>query len=163
MRLLLIRHAIAVPRGTPGIQDDDRPLTPKGEKRFREVARALATIVKRPDALLTSPLPRARRTAEIAAQGFGGPAPQDVPALAGGSLSDLQAALDEYPGDALLALVGHEPHLSSLLAHLVGGVPERLTFRKGGAALVELPGSLEDGATLLFYLPPRVLRTLSED
>jgi phosphohistidine phosphatase len=163
VRLLLIRHAIAVPRGTTGIPDDDRPLTPKGEKRFRESARALAAIVKRPDALLTSPLPRAHRTAEIAAEAFGGPEPQRVRALAGGSIPELQKALEGYPEDALVALVGHEPYLSALLAYLVGGVPERLTFRKGGAALLDVGGALEDGATLLFYLPPRVLRTLAGD
>src|SRR5712691_2564228 len=72
MRLLFIRHAIAVPRGTPGIPDDERPLTPDGEKRFRKAARGLARIAAPPEILLTSPLPRARKTAEIAAQAWGG-------------------------------------------------------------------------------------------
>ena len=39
MQLLIIRHAIAVPRGTPGIPDEDRPLTPEGEQKFREARR----------------------------------------------------------------------------------------------------------------------------
>ena len=68
MRLLIIRHAAAVERGTPGLGDDDRPLTPKGKSRFRAAAKGLARIVARPDVLLTSPLPRARQTAEIAAR-----------------------------------------------------------------------------------------------
>ena len=63
MKLLLIRHATAVPSGTPGIPDDERPLTAKGKKKFRLAARGLARIVRRPDALLTSPLPRALETA----------------------------------------------------------------------------------------------------
>ena len=42
MRLLIIRHAVAVPRGTPDMEDDARPLTPKGRKRFRDAARGLA-------------------------------------------------------------------------------------------------------------------------
>ena len=62
MRLLIIRHAIAVPRGTPGIPDDERPLTPAGRKRFQTAARGLARVARRPDVLLTSPLPRALAT-----------------------------------------------------------------------------------------------------
>ena len=60
MRLLLIRHAIAVPRGTPDVPDDERPLTKRGVTRFRSAARGLAEAVARPDVLLTSPLLRAR-------------------------------------------------------------------------------------------------------
>jgi phosphohistidine phosphatase SixA len=57
--------------------------------------------------------------------------------------------------------VGHEPHLSDLLARLLGGAaPERLTFRKGGVALVELPGALAEGGRLVWYLRPRILRQL---
>jgi phosphohistidine phosphatase SixA len=55
----MIRHAIAVPRGTPDIPDDERPLTKRGRRRFRSAARGLACLVKRPDFLLSSPLPRA--------------------------------------------------------------------------------------------------------
>ena len=49
MQVLIIRHAIAVPRGTPDIPDDERPLTRAGEKRFRSAARGLARIADRPD------------------------------------------------------------------------------------------------------------------
>ena len=66
MKLLLIRHAAAVPRGTPGVPDDERPLTPDGKAKFRVAARGLARVTRRPDLLLTSPLLRARATAEIA-------------------------------------------------------------------------------------------------
>src|SRR5262245_21183379 len=66
MRLLIIRHAIAVPRGTADIPDDERPLTKRGRRRFRTAAAGLARVVKRPDFVLSSPLPRARETAEIA-------------------------------------------------------------------------------------------------
>ncbi|HSD65172.1 MAG TPA: histidine phosphatase family protein, partial [Vicinamibacteria bacterium] len=71
MQLLIIRHAIAAERGTPGIPDEERPLTPEGETKFREVAKGLARLVARPDALLTSPLLRARQTAAIAAEAWG--------------------------------------------------------------------------------------------
>jgi len=70
VKLLLVRHAAAVPRGMPGIPDDERPLTPKGRAKFSAAAKGLARIARRPDVLLTSPLPRARATAEIAARAF---------------------------------------------------------------------------------------------
>jgi phosphohistidine phosphatase len=92
MELLIIRHAIAVDRTTPGLPDDQRALTPEGRKKFREAARGLTRIVKRPDALLTSPLLRARQTAEIAAVAWGRrPKPRELQALADGDFAGLWA------------------------------------------------------------------------
>src|SRR3954470_5009214 len=68
IRLYLVRHGIAVPHGTPGIADDDRPLTDEGEKRMKQVAKGLRHLGVQPDRIVTSPLPRARRTAEIVAE-----------------------------------------------------------------------------------------------
>lgn len=161
MQLLIIRHAIAVPRGTPGIPDEDRPLTPEGEQKFREAAEGLAKLVDRPDALLTSPWLRAKQTAAIAAAAWGRLEPKETAALASGSFEDQAAVLDEYPGDATVAVVGHEPWVSELLARLLGTRHDaRLEFKKGGAALVDVPGRLAGGGSLVWYLPPKVLRKL---
>ena len=161
MQLLIIRHAIAVPRGTPGLPDEDRPLTPEGEQKFREAAGGLAKIVDRPDALLTSPWLRAKQTAAIAAAAWGRIEPQETAALASGSFDEQAAVLDRYPDDATVAVVGHEPWVSELLARLVGTRHDaRLEFKKGGAALVDVPGRLAGGGQLVFYLPPKVLRKL---
>ena len=71
MKLLIIRHAIAVSRNSADLPDDERPLTGRGRRRFRKAADGLARIVDRPDVLLTSPLRRAVQTAEIAAKAWG--------------------------------------------------------------------------------------------
>lgn len=161
MQLLIIRHAIAVPRGTPGIPDEDRPLTPEGEQKFREAAEGLAKLVDRPDALLTSPWRRAKQTAAIAAAAWGRLEPEETAALASGSFEEQAAVLDRYPRDATVAVVGHEPWVSELLARLLGTRHDaRLEFKKGGAALVDVPGRLAGGGSLVFYLPPKVLRRL---
>ncbi len=161
MRLLIVRHATAIPRGTPDVEDDARPLTRKGERRFRRAARGLASIVRRPDALLTSPLLRARQTADVLAAAFGKIEPVDTPSLAGGSFEQVAADLGRLPQDALVAVVGHEPDLSALLARLLGSPHgARFTFRKGGAALVELPGLVSEGGVLIWYVSPRLLRSL---
>lgn len=163
MRLVIIRHAVAVERGAPGIADDDRPLTPEGEKKFKKAARGLACIAPRPGAILSSPLPRAFRTAEIAAAAWGRLTPEKTPALVGGSLADLATALAPHGAEATVALVGHEPHLSGLLAELLGSrSAEKLAFRKGGAALVEVAGDLGAGGTLVWFLTPKLLRALGE-
>lgn len=161
MRLILIRHAIAVPRGTPGVPEDDRPLTAGGEKKFRRAAAGLARLMPPPAAILTSPLRRARSTAGIAADAWGGVECRDVAALARGDDDALLAALDAWPEDATIAIVGHEPHLSALLARLLGSrQAARFAFRKGGAALVELGAAPRRGGNLLWYLPPKLLRAL---
>ena len=162
MKLLLIRHAAAVPRGTPGVPDDERPLTPDGKAKFRVAARGLARVTRRPDVLLTSPLPRARLTAAIAARAFGHIAPAIEPALAHSSVDGIVAALKTHPPGARIALVGHEPFLGALLARLLGATQgERLAFEKGGAALVDLPNGPAAGGRLRWFLKPRILRSLA--
>lgn len=163
MRVLLIRHAIAVPSGTPGIEDDERPLTARGRARFRAAARGLARILDPPDVLLTSPLPRARATAEIAARAFGRVEPRDAPVLAQGRLGPILALLAQQPADATVAVVGHEPTLSMLLAKLLdSGHSDRLEFKKGGAALLELGADPAGGGRLVWFLRPRILRLIGE-
>jgi phosphohistidine phosphatase len=162
MRLLMIRHAVAVPRGTPDIPDDERPLTSKGRKRFREAARGLAAISKRPDALLSSPLPRARQTADIAAKAWGRVKVAETPALAGGTFEELAVALAAFGPNDVVAIVGHEPDMSEILARLLGTpMADRLTFRKGGVALLDVPGPLQEGGSLVWYVSPRILRALA--
>jgi phosphohistidine phosphatase len=159
VKLLLVRHAAAVPSGTAGVPDDQRPLTPKGRDKFRVAATGLARITDRPDALLTSPLPRARETAEIAARAFKRIEPTIEPALARGSVDGIVAALGAQRPGTTVAIVGHEPTLSALLARLLGAARgEPLAFKKGGAALVDLPDGPSGAGRLIWFLKPRLLR-----
>jgi phosphohistidine phosphatase len=162
LKLLLLRHAAAVPRGTPGIPDDERPLTEDGTAEFLVAARGLVRIVQRPDVLLTSPLPRARATAKIAAMAFKLGEPTSEPALARESVDAIVTALKAHPPGATVALVGHEPVLGKLLARLLGASPDaRLAFKKGGAALVDLPDGPSSAGWLIWFLGPRILKTLA--
>jgi phosphohistidine phosphatase len=164
MELLLIRHAAAVPSGTPGIADDERPLTAKGARKFRLAARGLARVARRPDVLLTSPLPRARQTADITARAFGRVEPRVEPALAAKSAAQIAEALGRQPRDGSVAIVGHEPVLSALLARLLGASDgARVAFKKGAAALVDLPEGPATPGRLVWFLKPSILRTLARD
>jgi phosphohistidine phosphatase len=161
VKLVIIRHAIAVARGTPDVPDDERPLTQSGKRRFKQVARGLAQICGRPDVLLTSPLPRAAATAEIAAKAWGGISPTCEPALANGSPDEMIAVLSRYASDRRIAIVGHEPMLSALLARLLGSVTgDRFTLRKGGVAHLDVPGPPAEGGRLDWFARPKILRAL---
>src|SRR6185503_13585191 len=73
MELYLLRHAIAVQRGTPGYDDDSqRPLTDEGRKKMKKIVKALSGLNLELDTILSSPYVRARDTAKILAKEFGG-------------------------------------------------------------------------------------------
>lgn len=167
MKLYLMRHGIAEMLGAGGVlHDRDRALTAKGEKRVREIARGLRRLGVKPDVILTSPLRRARQTAELVAGELGladrleETAHLGVPPDSAALIRQLQK---RRPPPQTVLLVGHEPHLSELAALLItGSVSEAgLTFKKGGVARLDAP-ALSAGrcATLEWLLPPRVLRRL---
>jgi phosphohistidine phosphatase len=165
VKLLLIRHAPAVREGSGGARDGLRPLTPRGRARFRLAARGLARITDRPDLLLTSPLLRARATAEIAAAAFGKVTPRVEPALGRDSVDGVLTALKRCPRKATVAVVGHEPTLSRLLGRLLGadGNDDHFVFKKGGAALLDLPHGPGARGRLSWFVKPRILRSLGGD
>lgn len=163
MKVLLVRHAPVPARDKSTGRRTRRSLTPAGRARFGIAARGLGRIVRRVDAIMTSPRTRARDTAAIAAEAFMNLQPVLEPALAGDRADAIVAALALQPPDATVALVGHEPLLGTLLARMVGSPSaERLAFRKGGAALVDLPNGPSSTGRLVWFLPPRVLRALAD-
>ena len=151
MRVLVIRHAKAVPHGS-GVSDAERALTSEGERRFRAAAKELAQLVPRPDALLTSPLLRARQTAALVAAAWGDIEPVPEAALASESVAGILAAIDLYPRGATVALVGHEPTVSALVAELVGvRTGEAVAFEPGAAALIEITSVARRRGRLVWF------------
>lgn len=164
MDLVLVRHAVAAERGTPGFEDDARrPLTPEGRRKFEQAARGLAVLVT-PQAILTSPLVRARETAELLTEAYGLGKAVVCEGLAEGDHDGVLAALDDS-GAAVCAVVGHEPWMGELLSYLLTGDPvaARLTFKKGGAALVRSEGPPRPGrGTLEWLVQPGTLRRIAQ-
>jgi phosphohistidine phosphatase len=155
MLLLLIRHADAGERD-PSLWPDDtlRPLTAKGRKRHRRVAKRLRRRELVPDLLLASPWLRAWETAQITADVTRGARPVACPALAEPpALAALDAALREPGAGALAALVGHEPWLGELASLLLVGEPHRLVidFPKSGVLGLETD-TLTPGGSVLTLL-----------
>jgi phosphohistidine phosphatase len=163
--LVLVRHAIAENRDPEAWPDDSlRPLTPRGEERFRGAARGLRRVVPVVDAVLASPFERAWRTAELLRAEAGWPAPERCPALEAHREPGDAAELLSERNEASLALVGHEPHLSLLASLLMTGdtTSARLELRKGGALLLRFADRCESGrAVLRWHLTPKILRSLA--
>lgn len=160
MELVLVRHAIAVERGSMA-NDAERPLTPQGRARMEEAAQGLARLVT-PQAILSSPWTRAVETAEILREVYRLGKVRVCEALASDDYDEVIAAVVDADASPV-ALVGHEPWMGELLAYLVSGDPAGMavTFKKGGAALVRSAGDPQPGACWLEWLiPPGVLRRL---
>jgi phosphohistidine phosphatase len=158
--LYLVRHAIAAERGDDWPDDTKRPLTSEGVSRFREVVEGLAWFGVGLDEIYSSPLVRARQTADLLAAGL--PDRPPVRTLAelspGYEGSQVLAELAKRIKRRRVALVGHEPDLGELAAALIGA-QRALPFRKGGICRIDVDrvGTSTTGS-LIWFLPPKVLR-----
>ncbi len=166
MDLYLLRHAIAVKRGTEGYDtDSERPLTPKGESRMRDIARGMRALDLSCDLIFSSPYLRARQTAEIVAETFKDQEKVHIStALApdGDAKKLIEELNKRYRSRQSIVLVGHEPYLSALISTLVTGDGNVvLVMKKGGLCKLSV-GSLQFGrcAALAWLLTPRQLRSL---
>ncbi len=159
--LYLVRHGVALPTGTPGIADDDRPLTPEGARKVREVGRGLAALEVRVDRIVTSPLPRARRTAAILAQvlGITDVLEENEVLRAGRSAETIRTWLLGQP-ERRMMLVGHDPAFSDLVGLLPTGQVGRpiCGLRKGGVACLDK--SEGEYWSIVWIARPRILRRL---
>jgi phosphohistidine phosphatase len=129
MLLFLVRHAHAE-KGEP---DDLRPLSERGREEARVVALQLAAHDTPPTIVVTSPLLRARQTAEPIAHASGAELRIDERLAPGLTPDALVAALDDEEGP--VAVVGHQPDFSEIAFALTGSDPG---FPTGGVAEVEV-------------------------
>ncbi len=164
MELYIVRHAIAVPRGTAGYPHDDRPLTEEGIHKMQKAAKGLRRILPSLDAILTSPMQRAEETAHIIAQELVLEHKILVTEnLKPGVSSDhALAELRTHEHARAVMLVGHEPELSRLGSFLLGSPGTVLELKKGAVLRIDLD-DLPPRSTgrLIFLLQPRHLRALA--
>jgi phosphohistidine phosphatase len=161
--LYIVRHGIAVPPGTPGIRDDERLLTSKGEKRIRQVARGLVKLDLKLDRIVTSPLPRARATAEIIADELDMREILETSNVLQtvSSAATVERWLRER-NDNRLMIVGHNPTLSDLVSLLVLGAtqPPVCDLKKGGIAALTRAAAATGLYEVHWIAPPRLIRGL---
>ena len=148
MILYFLRHGKA---GSAARGDDDaRGLTARGMNELQRAAPLWRRVNLRPDIVLSSPLARARQTAELVTEAIGGEVLVDDRLRPGASWGDLARAMSAHPDARRVLFVGHEPDLSSSVAHLTGAASVRM--RKGGLACVEFYGIPEPGGGELAWL-----------
>jgi phosphohistidine phosphatase len=165
MRLYLIRHAPAFEQDGRRWPDDRlRPLTPEGVKRFRKAAAGLEQLAERAACVLTSPLVRARQTADILTAVARWPRAQELAQLAPGHAPEVLLAVLRAQAVDSLALVGHEPGLSQLLVACIAGTGAHIDcgLKKGGAACLTFSAAVRAGrARLDWLITPKALRALA--
>jgi len=166
MELYLLRHGDAVDRATGGYKrDEDRPLTGEGEDEVRQAAGALLKLGVALDLVLTSPLVRARQTADLVADALAPKRGVEVSqALAPGGRPEaiLRAVVGVGPVERVL-LTGHMPDLGALAGWLAWGQDApTIPLRTAGLCRVDLPDHPTPGSgDLRWLLPPRLLRRLA--
>jgi len=156
LQLHFLRHADA---GDPeGWAADDalRPLSPKGELQAERLGSFLAEVGFRPDALISSPKVRARRTAEIVGAAIGIGVRLDDRLGGGFDPVMLAAILADAGGPVRPVVVGHDPDFSHMISWLAN--TDGLTMKKGAFARVDVRGSIAAGrGTLRWLVPPDLL------
>jgi phosphohistidine phosphatase len=160
--LLIIRHAIAYERDSKRWPDDDqRPLTDAGAKRFRRLIRRLRPVLPTPEEVLSSPLVRARETARILRRGIKCARTKNCQALRPEArVATLLEELSQHRSQCI-AIVGHEPSLSALVAALLGAesLAGKWKMKKGALLWLRFERGIGKGrAAMVAYLPPRIRR-----
>lgn len=162
MLLYVLRHGIAEDESPTGA-DGDRRLTDAGVKKTRKVLESLAKRLPKkdhPQLILTSPLVRARQTAELAAAVFAVNL-DDWPVLGENDADAILPVLDELSEVPAAMIVGHEPSLSTLIETLCDAAPGSIQMKKAGCAALDVPfdfGHRTDvPATLLWLATPKLL------
>lgn len=158
MELYLIRHGIAAERDTCAT-DEERPLTDKGREKTHQVAKQLRDRKLRFDLILTSPLVRARETADILQEvGLGSQVEEFTSLAPDGDIRTWVSWLEEWrqntASKGCLALVGHQPDLGNWAEMLVwGDAKEKLILKKAGVIGLNLPDTkIPLGHSELFLL-----------
>lgn len=167
MDLLIVRHADAGdPKqfGAATHTADLRPLSNKGRKQMRTAALALRELVPSCDTIASSPLKRAVQTAELLCAAYGLESPQTTEALVpGAALAEFEQWATQFGDTECIAIVGHEPHLSTLVTWLMTATQgSRIAMKKGSACFLEFNGPVRAGSgTLRWLLTPRLLDALA--
>ena len=151
MRVFFFRHGLAE-AGHAGLRDFDRPLTAEGQARLADVGRAMRRLKIIPHIILTSPLVRARQTAESVAPALGATVEVSDELRSGATYDDFERLIRRFGGIECLMLVGHEPDLSEVAAALIGAESGALVLKKAGLIRVDINSRFERGRGRLRWL-----------
>jgi len=155
MELIIIRHARAAERSRGG--DADRPLVEKGHRQAARIGNFLRGAKMLPELVLTSPLRRARETAEGICLAGGLPGPV-IQAWLGSGLYPEEAMkeLIAFTDFKRIAVVGHEPDLSAWVEWLLSVETGRMEMKKGSLVGLRVNPPIR-AAEMMFLIPVKAL------
>lgn len=166
MDLFFLRHGKAFDRSPKFRPDSIRPLTPEGEEEMYKVARGIKRLDIEFDLVLTSPYARAARTAEIFHDIIQCGKPHTTESMVpDADPAEIVREIDEkYPKAESIVVVGHEPHMSTLMSLLLSGRTDiSIDFKKAGFAKFCID-QLKPGkcACLKWLMTPKQLSRLAK-
>jgi phosphohistidine phosphatase len=151
-----MRHGQAA-EPNPGEPDRSRTLTPQGARDIELVGQWLRRIACVPDALVCSPLVRARQTARLVAEALGiSKAREDERLAHGCAFAELRAIVSACGAVETVLVVGHQPDMGGLTSALIGG--GAVAISPGGIASIEIGRLAPGGGALRWLISPRLLR-----
>lgn len=157
MELLIIRHAKAAEHGEHR-NDAERPLVEKGERQAAMLGEFLAHPDWRPEVVLTSPLLRARQTAEGLCRAAGLPGPVVQGWLSSGLFPEqAMRELVAFADFGRVAVVGHQPDLSAWVEWLLSLESGSIEMKKGALVALRVTPPIRR-AELMFMLTPKTLQ-----
>jgi len=163
MEIYFLRHANAGEPKLNRAKDEQRPLDKLGIEQCHIVGRALAALKIEFDAVISSPLVRARQTAEIAATAAGHERPViiDDALRPEASYEQFEELLARHKDKDAIMVVGHNPSQTEFLNRLLtGGDSGPIDFKKGAIARVDTePGK---PAVLKWLMPPKVVKAIQQ-
>jgi len=155
LELYIIRHGLAGKSLEDESLDEERPLTKKGKDRMKDISKGLDELGICFDAIVSSPLARARESAEIVDKycGTGGNIEYTDLLKPGASYDVLIDYLNRLEGKDKVAIVGHEPFLSGFASYCLSKSKSSfITLKKGGVLAMETGGPLKPGQCNLAWL-----------
>jgi len=159
LKLYLFRHGHA--EDANGKSDFQRELTKRGIERTTASAKALIALDSKPTHLFSSPLIRARQTADILAAAFGIKVDVREEVGPGFGKESIEKLITSFDNSRDAMFVAHEPDLSTTVAELIGG--GRIVMKKGGMARIDVVSRSPLRGELVWMLTPKVMARAAVD
>ena|SRR5579872_2519880 len=162
MDLLILRHGEAGKRSPlPG--DSKRTLTAEGRQEITDLSNGIKSLEVKLDGILTSPLLRAKQTAEIVAKSlkYKGTIEELDSLKPEGSKLEFYSVLSKLKQDSMILVVGHEPYLSEMIGEAISQSGCRINLKKAGLARIKVISTLPKiKGELRWLLTPKHLKKI---
>lgn len=159
MQLYFFRHGQAGQGQHGDPKDDLRELTVEGIERTRNAAKVIVELGVKPTHIFSSPLVRAKQTAEIVAKSLKTPVDVRTEVGPGFNIHAVEELIESIDDQEEVMFFGHEPDFSTTVSTLIGGA--ELVMKKGGLARVDLFSRRPPRGALVWLIAPKVFEVLA--